>query len=81
MNGTSMSSPNCCGCLALIISALKANNIQYTPYRISKAIQRTSKNINDPMNVGLIQVENAFNDLVNFKDDKSQDILFKVMFI
>jgi tripeptidyl-peptidase-2 len=78
MNGTSMSSPNCCGCLALIISALKANNIQYTPYRISKAIQRTSKNINDPMNVGLIQVENAFNDLVNFKDDKSQDILFKV---
>jgi len=78
MNGTSMSSPNCCGCLALIISALKANNIQYTPYRISKAIQRTSKNINNPMNVGLIQVENAFNDLINFKDDKSQDISFKI---
>jgi len=78
MNGTSMSSPNCCGCIALIISALKANNIQYTPYRITKAIQRTAKDINNPMKVGLIQVENAFNDLINFKDDKAQDILFKI---
>jgi len=78
MNGTSMSSPNCCGCLALILSALKANSIPFTPYRITKAIQRTSKSINNPMNVGLIQVENAFNDLVNFKDDKSQDISFRI---
>ncbi|ORX59943.1 hypothetical protein BCR36DRAFT_316119 [Piromyces finnis] len=78
MNGTSMSSPNCCGCLALIVSALKANNIPFTPYRITKAIQRTSKSINNPMNVGLIQVENAFNDLVNFKDDKTQDISFRI---
>jgi len=78
MNGTSMSSPNCCGCLALIISALKANNIPFTPYRIQKAIQRTAKSINNPMNVGLIQVENAYNDLINFKDDKTQDISFKI---
>jgi len=32
------------------------------------------------MNIGLIQVENAYNDLVNFKDDKSQDISFRVLF-
>jgi len=79
MNGTSMSSPNCCGCLALIVSALKANAIPFTPYRITKAIQRTAKNINNPMNVGLIQVENAYNDLIEYKDDKTQDISFRVI--
>jgi len=78
MNGTSMSSPNCCGCLALIVSALKANAIPFTPYRITKAIQRTAKSINNPMNVGLIQVENAYNDLIEYKDDKTQDISFRI---
>lgn len=60
MNGTSMSSPNCCGCLSLLLSGLKARGDQYTPYHIKRAIQLTSKSINDPMQVGLIQVERAW---------------------
>jgi|1048.fasta_scaffold103109_1 tripeptidyl-peptidase-2 len=68
MNGTSMSSPNCCGCVSLLISAMKSENIQYSPYMIKTAIKNTSKNIKDPMMAGLLQVEKAFQYLVNSKD-------------
>ncbi|KAJ3151615.1 tripeptidyl-peptidase II Tpp2 [Geranomyces michiganensis] len=60
MNGTSMASPNACGCLALLVGALKASKIPYTPYRIKAAIQNSGQNISDPAHVKLIQVENAW---------------------
>jgi tripeptidyl-peptidase-2 len=31
MNGTSMSSPNCAGCVAILLSALKAQGLKYSP--------------------------------------------------
>ena len=38
MNGTSMSAPNSCGNIALLLSALKQQNIGYTPYGIETAL-------------------------------------------
>ncbi|KAI8969157.1 hypothetical protein BDF20DRAFT_826714 [Mycotypha africana] len=77
-NGTSMSSPNACGCIALLISALKANNYTYTPYRLKNAVVQTSKSVDDPLNVGFIQVDKAWEYLENYKDRKDLDLLFKI---
>ncbi|KAI8925896.1 Tripeptidyl peptidase II-domain-containing protein [Entophlyctis helioformis] len=60
MNGTSMSSPNCCGCLALLVSGLKASNIPYTPYLVKAAIQATGKDISDPLGTRFIQVAKSW---------------------
>ncbi len=43
MNGTSMAAPNACGSIALVLSALKAGAIKYTPQLIRKAITATAK--------------------------------------
>ncbi|KAI8818578.1 subtilase family-domain-containing protein [Fimicolochytrium jonesii] len=63
MNGSSMASPNCCGCLALLVGGLKAEGIPYTPYRITAAIQNGGKDINDPSGVKFFQVEDAWEHL------------------
>ncbi|TPX63343.1 hypothetical protein SpCBS45565_g06696 [Spizellomyces sp. 'palustris'] len=64
MNGTSMSSPNCCGCIALLLSALKANKIPYTPYRVKAAIERSGSDIGDEFGIKFIQVERAWDHLL-----------------
>ncbi|KAJ3276748.1 tripeptidyl-peptidase II Tpp2 [Terramyces sp. JEL0728] len=69
MNGTSMSSPNCAGCVALLVSGLKREKIDYTPYKVKAALKHTAKSINDPMGVGLVQVEKAWRYLTNTAKD------------
>lgn len=42
MNGTSMSAPNACGGIALILSALKAQKVDFNPYSVRRAIENNS---------------------------------------
>ncbi|KAG4304796.1 hypothetical protein PORY_001849 [Pneumocystis oryctolagi] len=78
MNGTSMSSPSVCGGVSLILSALKAQKIKYTPLRIYKAIENASKDIGDPMNVGFLQVEKSYEYFLQHREFLDQDFDFKI---
>jgi tripeptidyl-peptidase-2 len=63
MNGTSMASPNCCGAIALVLSALKARQVPYSPYSVRRALENTAQPIagGDPYSqgAGLIQIDRA----------------------
>jgi tripeptidyl-peptidase-2 len=47
MNGTSMSSPNLAGCIALLLSGLKSLKLKWNSNYILKSIQTTAKIIDD----------------------------------
>lgn len=64
MNGTSMSSPNAAGGIALILSGLRAKATDYTPGSISRSLLRTSTDIGDEFKTGLLNVASAFEDLL-----------------
>ena len=64
MNGTSMSSPNCCGCIALVLSALIQSNISYTATSVRRAFEQTAKSLPNVdalgQGFGLVQVNAAW---------------------
>ncbi|KAJ1678552.1 hypothetical protein EV182_003825, partial [Spiromyces aspiralis] len=72
VNGTSMSSPNLCGCLALLVSGLKAKGLSFSPYSLRTAILNTAKSVNDAMSTGFIQVEDAWSYLVKYSSPLSK---------
>ncbi|KAF9916384.1 tripeptidyl-peptidase II Tpp2 [Linnemannia zychae] len=78
MNGTSMSSPNACGCISLILSGLKAENKAYTPYRVHRALVNTAKDIQDQFRVGFLQVEKTFEHLLTYHAYEEQDVTYKI---
>eukprot|EP01122_Echinamoeba_exundans_P008069 TRINITY_DN2601_c1_g4_i1.p1 TRINITY_DN2601_c1_g4~~TRINITY_DN2601_c1_g4_i1.p1 ORF type:complete len:1306 (-),score=238.67 TRINITY_DN2601_c1_g4_i1:694-4611(-) len=64
MNGTSMSSPNACGCLALVLSGLKNQNVPYSPALVRQAIENTARPVDGQDKLthgaGVIQVTDSF---------------------
>lgn len=45
MNGTSMASPNACGCVALVLSAAKACGVAYTPHSIRRCLENAASHV------------------------------------
>ncbi|KAK3818533.1 MAG: subtilase family-domain-containing protein [Benniella sp.] len=78
MNGTSMSSPNACGCISLILSGLKGEQKSYTPYRVHRALINASKDIQDQFHVGFLQVDKTFDHLLKYHAYEEQDVHYNI---
>lgn len=78
MNGTSMSSPNAAGCVALLLSAMKAEGIAVTPQRVFSAIQASGADVGDPLGVRFIDVERAWEHILEHRDIAYADADFQV---
>lgn len=82
MNGTSMSSPNACGGIALVLSGLKANGLPYTPYSVRRALENTAHYMDqiEPFGQGhgLIQIHKAYEYLTEHCDCPAKNLRFKV---
>lgn len=78
MNGTSMASPNACGCLALVYSGLKNAGVPFCPPAIHRAIKASAMALPnaDPFAVGagMIQVESCYDHMVAHREDPYQDV-------
>ncbi len=64
MNGTSMASPNACGNIALMLSGLKQEGKEYTPFSIQRSLQATSAKVETvdklAQGPGLVQIDKAY---------------------
>ncbi len=67
MAGTSMASPNACGALAALLSALKATKTPYSPWSVRRALQNTARRVEGltpwAQGPGLLQLSAAFDSL------------------
>lgn len=77
MNGTSMSSPNAAGGVALLISASRAEGMAYSPGSLKRSLERTAKDVKDEFKTGLLDVQAAFNDLKE-GDGLYEDMYFDI---
>ncbi|CAG8674187.1 18099_t:CDS:10, partial [Racocetra fulgida] len=71
------SSPNATGCVALLLSGLKAENREYSPYMIKNALVNSSKQINENFGVGLLQVEKTWDYLEKFYEVPDKDVVYE----
>ncbi|KAL8138735.1 hypothetical protein V2J09_004736 [Rumex salicifolius] len=81
MNGTSMASPCACGGAALLVSAMKAESIDVSPYTVRKALENTCSPIGGlPEDVlttgmGLMQVDKALEYARQYKETPIQYVI------
>lgn len=82
MHGTSMSAPNACGNIALLLSGMKAESIPISPHRVRRALENTAQEVpgTSPFALGrgLIQIDRAFDYVREFADYTDQDVRFDV---
>lgn len=81
-NGTSMSSPNACGAIAVLLSACKAEKLAYAPHRIKRALVNTAEPI-DTVSVfaqgaGMIRIDKAWEYLQEHRRHADQDLRFEI---
>ncbi|XP_071511287.1 tripeptidyl-peptidase 2-like [Diadema antillarum] len=84
MNGTSMSSPNACGSIGLILSGLKKLSIPYTPHSIRRAVENTAQVLDNvehfSQGYGLVQVVKAFEYLQEYSRCVTRNVKFNISF-
>lgn len=82
MNGTSMSSPNLAGGLALLISGLDQNGFGHSPQCIKRAITATAEHIpgEEPWGegAGMLRVDRAWEYLYGSNDRPDRDVFYEV---
>jgi len=82
MNGTSMASPNACGGLALVCSALKAAAASWSPASILRGIKASALPLPSAdqfaIGSGMIQVESCYEHMMTYRDVAYQDVAFNV---
>lgn len=78
MNGTSMSSPNACGAIALLLSAALQLKMPWTFARIKRIVTSTARSVGDPMGVGMLDVCSAFEAMLATRDYTPLDFQYKI---
>ena len=83
MNGTSMSSPNATGCIALLLSAAKAEGIKVTPSRLKQAVMNSATMMDGLSSLqqgwGMIQVDKAWEYIKEYQNDIYEDVSLEML--